>query len=109
MADVEPGTGAVTDRRVAPRGVLPRNTQMWLMVGLAGVIIGIIVFAGHPEPTARRAAPPPTAPVTPNADRLREYQDRLRVLDERARQEAAAESALAAVPRATYDQPMATA
>ena len=53
MADVEPGTAAVKDHRVAPRGVLPRNTQMWLMVGLAVTIIGIIVFVGHPEPVSR--------------------------------------------------------
>jgi hypothetical protein len=31
-------TPLIQDRRTKPRGVLPRQTQMWLMVGLAFVI-----------------------------------------------------------------------
>ena len=33
MADAEPVAASVTDHRIAPRGVLPRRTQTWLMVG----------------------------------------------------------------------------
>src|SRR5439155_8857049 len=107
MADVEPGTAAVTDHRVAPRGVLPRNTQTWLMVGLAVTIIGIIVFVGHPQPVARPGLVTAAAPVAPSPDRLREYQDRLRILDERARQQAVTDPLASKVPPPAQDAPTA--
>jgi hypothetical protein len=82
MADAEPVTASVTDHRIAPRGVLPRRTQTWLMVGVALGILGIIVFTGHPEPKGRTAAPVASTPVAPNPERLRDYQDRLRIMDD---------------------------
>src|SRR5207244_1337145 len=78
MADTAPGTAPLSDNRVAPRGVLPRGTQTWLMVGLALGILGIIVFAGHPEPAKRTASAATPAALAPQTDRLRDYQDRLR-------------------------------
>ena len=50
MADITPGTTPVTDRRVPPRGVLPRRAQTWLMVAVALGILGIIVLTGDREP-----------------------------------------------------------
>src|SRR2546428_2252816 len=88
MADAEPVAASVTDHRIAPRGVLPRRTQTWLMVGVALGILGIILFAGHPEPAARPAALVSSTPLAPNPERVRDYQDRLRVMEERARQQA---------------------
>lgn len=88
MADPVPGVSTVIDQRTPPRGVLPRSTQTWVMGGLAVVIVGIIVLAGHPEPAKRSAAVSPTAMTAPSPDRLKEYQDRLRLLEERARQQA---------------------
>ena len=101
MADPVPGTAPVVDQRVPPRGVLPRRTQTWLMVGVAVGILAIIVVTGHPPPAARplpRVASSPTTAASP--ERLREYQDRLRLLEERARQQAAStpEPALATRP-----------
>jgi len=87
MADAEPLTASVTDHRIAPRGVLPRRTQTWLMVGVAVGILGIIAFTGHPEPAGRATAPVASTPLAPNPERLRDYQDRLRIMDERARQQ----------------------
>ena len=87
MADANPVTAPVTDHRIAPRGVLPRHTQTWLMVGVAVGILGIIVFTGHPEPAGRPTAPVASTPLAPNPERLRDYQDRLRVMEERARQQ----------------------
>jgi type IV secretory pathway VirB10-like protein len=86
-----PGTAPVTDRRPVPRGVLPRGVQMWIMAGIAVGVIAIIVFAGRPEPSARPAgtvATPATQPPSP--ERVRDYQDRLRLLDSRLAQEAQA-------------------
>jgi len=79
----------VTDRRVPPRGVVPRHLQTWLMAGLAAGILGIIVFTGHTDRPQRTPASGSAQPVAPDAARLRDYQERLRLLDERARQQVA--------------------
>src|SRR5690606_28276459 len=85
MADqVEPtGTAPVVDRRPVPRGVLPKGVQTWLMVALAVGMLGIIFLTGNPDgsPPPRPAGPSAAAPST---DRVRDYQDRLRMLDEQA-------------------------
>jgi type IV secretion system protein VirB10 len=100
MADPVPGTAPVVDQRTPPRGVLPRHAQTWLMVGLAVGILAIIVFTGHPPATRPQPglAVSPTAAASP--ERLREYQDRLRLLEDRARQQAASpsESSMATRP-----------
>jgi type IV secretion system protein VirB10 len=59
--------------------------QTWIMAGLAVGILGIIMLAGRPEPPAQPVATSTAQALTPSPDRLRDYQDRLRVLDERAR------------------------
>ena len=85
MADpVErPGTVPVVDRRPVPRGVLPKGVQTWLMVALAVGMLGIIFLTGQPDgPAALRQPSQPAAP--PTTDRVRDYQDRLRMLDEQA-------------------------
>src|SRR5689334_15117960 len=88
MAD-EPGAPAapVSDHRPVPRGVLPRRFQTWLMAGLAFGILVIILITGQPEPTRNPAQPQP-APVAPNPDRLRDYQERLRAMEARQALEA---------------------
>jgi type IV secretory pathway VirB10-like protein len=93
MAEPTTGTTIVTDHRTPPRGVLPRGAQTWLMVALALGILAIIVLTGRPEPPARPAAGPVNQALAPSPDRLRDYQDRLRVLDERGRQQALVEPA----------------
>ena len=67
MATPEQGTTTVVDRRPVPRGVLPKGIQTWLMVGIAGVIVVIILFAGQPQAPQRTAqaatvAAGPTSP-----------------------------------------------
>src|SRR5438093_12840154 len=109
MADTASGTAPVSDNRIAPRGVLPRGTQTWLMVALALGILGIIVFAGHPEPTKRTTSAATPAALAPQPDRLRDYQDRLRALDERARLQLATEPRQPVMPQPAYDQPITMA
>src|SRR5712691_5572350 len=110
MTDPAPGAAPVIDQRTPPRGVLPRGTQTWLMVGLALGILGIVVFAGHPEPAARPATTATnTAALPPSPERLRDYQDRLRLLDERARQQVMTEPRPTTVPRSAYDDAPTTA
>jgi type IV secretory pathway VirB10-like protein len=88
------GTTPVTDHRTVPRGVLPRGTQTWLMAAIAVGVIGIILIAGRPDPPARPTAPVATTPQAPNPDRVRDYQDRLRIQEMRAAQEAQAATVL---------------
>ncbi len=85
MADQEPAPGAVpvTDRRPVPQGVLPRRFQTWLLAGLAVGIVVIILRAGEPRPPAPGTQAPPS-PAAPSADRLRDYQERLRAMEARA-------------------------
>jgi len=93
-----PGTAPVTDQRTPPRGVLPRGAQTWLMAALAFGLLAIIVVTGRPEPAVRPATAPSNQTTAPNPDRLRDYQDRLRVLDERSRQQAQADAIAPAAP-----------
>ncbi len=100
----EPGTPAapVSDHRPVPRGVLPRRFQTWLMAGLALGILLIILITGQPEPTRTPAQSQP-APVAPNPDRLRDYEDRLRAMG--ARQALEAQAAEPVVPAPRLEEP----
>ena len=110
MADTVPGAAPVIDQRTSPRGVLPRSTQTWVMAGLAVGILGVIVFAGHPEPAARPAAvTQPSTVSAPSPERLRDFQDRLRIMDERARQQAVSQEQSTVMPRPYDDAPAAAA
>jgi type IV secretion system protein VirB10 len=77
------GTAPVTDHRPVPRGVLPRGVQTWLLAGLAVFMLAIMFVVGRPTPPARPAAAP-VVTQAPNADRVRDYQERLRQLDAQA-------------------------
>ena len=92
------GAVPVVDQRTAPAGVLPRRLQTWIMAGLAAVILGIILLAGSPTPPVSTTTGP--RPQAPSADRVRDYQDRLRAMEARAALDAAAERAEPLVMRA---------
>src|SRR3954470_8050403 len=82
-----PPPAAVTDHRPTPRGVLPRGVQTWVMAGVAVGMLAIMLIVGRPDPPARPATA--TAPVQPpSADRVRDYQDRLRMLEAQAMRDA---------------------
>ena len=101
MADpLMPAVGAtpVTDRRPQPRGVLPRRIQAWVLAAVAGGMVLIMVLAGRPDPLARRAAVSTPAPQVPSPDRLRDYQDRLRIMESRVAQQAHAAAAPTPTP-----------
>src|SRR4051812_7398418 len=103
-----PGTASVADHRPVPRGVLPRGTQTWLMVGLAVGILVIILIAGRPEPAARPVSA--STPVqSPTAERVRDYQDRLRMLEARTSQEAQSAASAPSTVAPTYEESRAPA
>src|SRR5688572_1133281 len=105
MADAPTTSGAtsITDHRPVPRGVLPRATQTWIMAGIAVGVIGIILIAGRPEPPARPVAVVTNTPQAPNPDRVRDYQDRLRIFESRAAQEAQATTVMPPPPASVYE------
>ena len=73
------GSAPIQDRREKPKGVLPRQMQMWLMVGIAVVILLIILMTGHQDPPAKVDAAERSAPVeltTP--DKVRAYTQQLK-------------------------------
>lgn len=80
MPASEQGNTAVVDRRPVPRGVLPKGIQTWLMVGIAGVIVVIILFAGQPQAPARPVHADAVAAAT-SPERVRDYQDRLAAIN----------------------------
>ena len=84
------GSAPIQDSRSAPRGVLPRQLQVWLMIGLAVIILVIILFTGHSSPAPRasaatRAAEPSLMPP----DRIQMYQRQLADDEARLRRELA--------------------
>ena len=95
-----PDTPAVHDRRVPPRGVLPRHIQTWLMVGLAFVMVTIILLTGRTSSPTRTGATARSAePALAPADRIRGYEQQLAA--EEARQRAVAARGAIAPPAAT--------
>lgn len=74
---------SLQDHRQKPRGVLPRQLQMWLMVGIAAIILLVILITGRPQPAAQAVGDRPVATALPAADRIRAYQQQLK--DEEAR------------------------
>jgi type IV secretion system protein VirB10 len=84
----------VQDHRPKPPGVLPRQLQMWLMVGIAATLLLIILLTGHSQPapraqTAERSATP--RPAIP--ERIRAYQQQLSDQEQRLHQVQAEASA----------------
>ena len=81
---------SVLDHRETPRGVLPRQLQMWLMIGIALLILLIIYATGRPEPADRqRTESSSTAPSSLPPDRVKGYQQRLTEQEARLRQDLA--------------------
>jgi type IV secretion system protein TrbI len=77
----------VRDRRDRPRGVLPRQVQIWLMAGLAAVIVIVILIAGHSQPpTSVAGAGRATTTSLADGDRIRAYQQQLADDEARLRQ-----------------------
>jgi type IV secretion system protein VirB10 len=72
------------------------------MAGVAVVMLAIMLIVGRPDPPARPAAT--TAPVQPpSADRVRDYQDRLRLLEAQAMRDAQTTAPAPGVQPIQYD------
>jgi type IV secretory pathway VirB10-like protein len=94
----------VTDHRPVPRGVLPRGVQTWIMAGVAIGMLAIMFLVGRSDPPAR-TAPAPAAAQAPSADRVRDYQERLRTLEAEALREAQAAAVTPAPVTTGFQEP----
>src|ERR1700687_4769756 len=83
-APIDSAGSQVQDRVVRPPGVLPKNTQTYIIIGIAVLMVGAIAFsgAGAPPRNAATAAPKTPATVDPNWARIQDYRNRI---DEQAR------------------------
>jgi type IV secretory pathway VirB10-like protein len=86
----------VQDKSQKPQGLLPKNVQSWLLIGLAFLMVAIMWLTGGKKPqTPAKAASPATlvqAPLEVNETKIAEMQNRIQDLQ---RQQLVAQSALA--------------
>jgi type IV secretion system protein VirB10 len=79
------------------------------MAGVAVFMLAIMLIVGRPDPPARPASAAAPA-MAPSADRVRDYQERMRLLEAQALQDAqAAAGAPLAAPPVMYQEPQAPA
>ena len=86
----------IEDKAPKPPGLLPKNVQSWLLVGLAVLMVLIMWLTGGKKPLTPAKAAPPTPSVIPplevNEAKIIEMQKRIAELQ---REQSLAESALA--------------
>src|SRR5580692_636963 len=85
----------VQEKAPKPQGLLPKNVQSWLLIGLAFLMVAIMWLTGGKKPptpakTASSAAPVP-APLEVNETKISELQNRI---EQMQRDELAAQNAL---------------
>jgi type IV secretory pathway VirB10-like protein len=86
----------VQEKAPKPQGLLPKNVQSWLLIGLAFLMVAIMWLTGSEKPAtpAKLAAPasPLGAPLEVNETKINELQNRIEQLQ---REQLVAQSALA--------------
>ena len=100
----------VQEKAPKPQGLLPKNVQSWLLIGLAFLMVAIMwLTGGKKPPTPAKAAPPATpveAPLEVNESKIADMQNRIQDLQ---RQQLVAQAALAQQTRqigdAAHDSP----
>jgi type IV secretion system protein TrbI len=88
-------TPQVQDKAPKPEGLLPKNVQSWLLVGLAFLMVAIMWLTGGKKPQPARStssAAPVAPPLEVNETKIAELQNRI---EELQRQQLVAQSALA--------------
>src|ERR1700675_4106698 len=70
--------GSVRNQMMKPPGILPKNTQTWVIAGLATVMVAAIALSGNGSKSKAPVLPPRQgAVIDPNASRIAEYRNRL--------------------------------
>ncbi|MFZ3217675.1 MAG: TrbI/VirB10 family protein [Candidatus Acidiferrales bacterium] len=86
----------VQEKAPKPQGLLPKNVQSWLLIGLAFLMVAIMWLTGGKKPPtpakSSSAAVPVQAPLEVNETKINDLQNRI---EELQRQQLVAQSALA--------------
>jgi type IV secretion system protein VirB10 len=98
----------IEEKAPKPQGLLPKNVQSWLLIGLAFLMVAIMWLTGGKKPPtpakAASSAAPAQAPLEVNETKIAEMQNRIQDLQ---RQQLLAQTALAQQTRslgaATHD------
>src|SRR6266436_495777 len=104
----------VQEKASKPQGLLPKNVQSWLLIGLAFLMVAIMWLTGGKKlPVPAKSASsiaPVQAPLEVNETKIAEMQNRIQDLQ---RQQLLAQTALAQQTRqlgaAAHDSPQSTA
>src|SRR5579862_380969 len=87
-----PPGGEVRDRSLRPTGLLPKNTQTYVILAIAIIMIGAIAFSGgNASKPASNGQPKTAAVIDPNLARIQDYRNRI---DEEAQKLAAEQARL---------------
>jgi len=74
----------VQEKAPKPQGLLPKNVQSWLLIGLAFLMVAIMWLTGGKKPPtpakAASSAPPALAPLEVNETKINELQNRIEQL-----------------------------
>jgi type IV secretory pathway VirB10-like protein len=91
--------GVVRDRTFKPAGLLPKNTQTYVILGITVVMVGAIAFSGGGAPSKKTPSSDQktAAAVDPNLARIQDYRNRI---DEQARKLAAEQAQLERIKQA---------
>jgi hypothetical protein len=88
----QPPGGEVRDRSLRPTGLLPKNTQTYVILAIAVIMIGAIAFSGgNSSKPASNGQPKTAAVIDPNLARIQDYRNRI---DEEAQKLAAEQARL---------------
>lgn len=84
----------IQEKAAKPQGLLPKNVQAWLLIGLAFLMIAIMWLTGAKKPPAptKTLSAPVQAPVEVNEGKITDMQNRI---EELQRQQLVAQNALA--------------
>jgi type IV secretory pathway VirB10-like protein len=96
---------AIQDKAPKPPGLLPKNVQSWLLIGLAVLMVLIMWLTGGTKPPAPArpalAGPPVQAPLEVNEAKIVEMQNRIQELQ---REQTVAQNALTQQNRSLVSQ-----
>lgn len=70
--------GGLKDKRARPEGVVPKQSQAYVIAGLAVLILLAVMFSkGHPKPAAKPVAPAATPPTELNERKIADLKEEL--------------------------------
>ena len=96
----------IQEKAPKPQGLLPKNVQSWLLVGLAFLMVAIMWLTGAKKPSApaktATLATPTQVPLEVNETKINELQSRI---EELQREQLVAQSALAQQTRLITNSP----